>query len=113
MIVVTVQLVSARTGQISTLGKMVISNDGTSRVPSRGSYDVAVHRKTADIHRAKPIRTARVEKYARLAYPVWELVRRALNAAYGKDDLRREDYDETRPADAPCGDHGDACEVAP
>lgn len=75
MIVVKIELHSAVTGVVSELGRMLISNDGTSRDPKRGHYDVRLMR------RGSPTvvqRQARVEKYPRAAFSVWVLVARAL-----------------------------------
>lgn len=89
MLVVRIELHSARTGKVSEIGRMVIANDGvaTSKDPRRGSYTVKIGRKGHDLNAAiwkRPQREARVEDYPRQSYTVWELVRRALNAVYGK-----------------------------
>ena len=61
------------------LGRMCISNDGTSKDPKIGNYNVKVMRRgTKD----KVQRTGTVENYPRKAYPVWELVKRAIISAF-------------------------------
>lgn len=108
MIVVKIELVSARTGITSELGRMVLCNDGTQMDPSlagppdRGDYDVYLgkrgeadrvhsklngtmdecwidHEVSVAVHE-KPLRTASVKDYPRLAYSVWVLIARALKA---------------------------------
>ena len=64
------------------IGRMLISNDvaTTAQDPNRGSYNVRVMRRgTTD----KVQKTAKVEDYPRKSYPIWELVRRALNKFSG------------------------------
>lgn len=76
MIVVKVELHSAITGQVTELGRMHVSNDGTSRDPSYGNYDVKLFRKgTKTIQRE-----GRVEKHARKSLSIWSLLSKALKA---------------------------------
>jgi len=84
MIVVTVELHSAVTGQVKLLGKAIIANDGTNSDPSVGHYDLCVGRKgTADLKQIymRPQRHSRVENYPRQKLSVWNLVVRGLAAA--------------------------------
>lgn len=75
MIVVKVELHSAITGQISEIGRMHITNDGSSDNVRRGNYNVSLMRRgTTD----QVQRRSRVEKFPRLALSVWVLVARAL-----------------------------------
>lgn len=76
MILVKIELHSARTGKVTELGRMHLSNVGGGTVDSeRATYRVELMRKgTTD----RVQRTAVVENYPRLTYPIWELVRRAL-----------------------------------
>lgn len=63
------------------IGRMTITNDGTSRNPMRGDYNTKIMRRgTTD----KVQKQGRVENYPRKSYSVWELVRRALNDIYSK-----------------------------
>ena len=85
MIVVRIELHSARTGEVTELGKMLIANDGTSPNPKRGDYTVKLARRgVTDPDHSKtwnrPQRQARVEKYPRLSFSVWVLVARGLKA---------------------------------
>ena len=88
MIIVTIELRSAITGDTETLGVMHICNDCTSMNPSRGNYDVRVGNKKDAValdHLAiqeKPQRAGRVLNYPRLSYNVWRLVLRALKSAF-------------------------------
>lgn len=92
MIVVTIQLHSAVSGQSETLGVMHIANDGTARDARQGNYDVKVGNKTHAVthdHAAiqdKPQRSGRVENYPRLSYNVWRLVARALKSAFPEEN---------------------------
>ena len=98
MIVVKVELHSAVTGEIQTLGTAIIDNvtsperhrEGRGRL---GDYRTRAFRKGADtrfqgdhptaiacamLRECKPQREGRVEGHRRLAEPVWSLVRKAL-----------------------------------
>lgn len=76
MILVRVELHSARTGKVTELGRMHISNVGTGTA-ERGNYRIEVMRKGSQ---DRVQRAGAVLGYPRLSYPVWELVRRALAA---------------------------------
>lgn len=80
MIIVKIELHSAITGRVTEIGRMRLCNDGTSDNATRGAYNVEVMRRGTD----KVQKRGRVENYPRLAYSVWELVRRALVATLGK-----------------------------
>ena len=86
MIVVTVALHSAITGEKTTLGEMRISNVGGSR--DRGDYAVDVMRKGESALSGKSAVTRRgeVKNYPRLAYNVWRLVARSLKAAFPEEN---------------------------
>jgi len=76
MIVIKVELwPGGFEGRKKEIGRMLIDNDGTSHTPKRGHYRVRLMRKGSS---RTVQRTARVEDYPRESYPVWELVRRAL-----------------------------------
>jgi hypothetical protein len=78
MLTIRVELNSAITGKTTELARMHIFNDGTSGDSSKGHYGVRVMRKgTTDVIQ----RTAEVRNHARLSQPVWNLVRKALEAA--------------------------------
>lgn len=82
MIVVTVELHSARTGETTLLHKVIVANDGTGD-HLVGNYDVVVGRKSISVLStiwAHGRRRGRVEGYRRQAYGVLNLVARALTA---------------------------------
>lgn len=83
MILVKIELHSARTGKVTELGRMQICNTGTttSDNPKRGDYEVSLFRKGST---TKVQRKGLVRDYPRLSYTVWELVRRALECTLGK-----------------------------
>lgn len=87
MIVIKVELHSAKTGDVETLGVTYISNIGGTH--KRGDYDVRVANKK-DVHDARkayrnPLRTGEVKDYPRLSYNVWRLVIRALKSAFPEE----------------------------
>lgn len=82
MLVVKVELHSARDGRVEELARMIVYNDGKG-TRTRGNYVAAVGRKgqsNADILVGKPHKEARVENYPRLNLHVWNLIARALTA---------------------------------
>jgi hypothetical protein len=87
MIMVRVTLHSARTGKVTELGRMTLSNDGitTAQDNSVGSYIVEVLRK-GDWKRVT--RRGRVERFPRKAYNIWRLITRALLDAFPEENPR-------------------------
>ena len=85
MIVVTVELWSARTGEKTVLGQTTICNVGGTE--KRGNYAVRVGRKGQSLEdgHLNPTREGRVEHYPRLGYSVWRLVIRALRSAFPEE----------------------------
>jgi hypothetical protein len=75
MIVVRVELHSAVTGEVTQIGEMFITNDGTG-TQTRGNYAVQLMRKGT----ARVMRFGRVEAHARLSTSVWKLVKKALES---------------------------------
>lgn len=91
MIVVRIELHSARTGKVSELGRLFITNDATGDART-GNYDVTLARKGAtkvpqplNPKGPKPARTGRVEGYPRLSYNVWRLITKALLACFPEE----------------------------
>lgn len=87
MLVVKIELHSAITGEITTIGAMIIDNIGGTK--SRGDYRVRVANKNdaedlREIMRA-PQRQGEVRGYPRLSYNVWRLVSRALLSAFPEE----------------------------
>lgn len=80
MIVVKVELHSARTGKVTEVGRLLIANDGTG-TPRRGNYTGVLLRRGST---KRVQRTARLLDYPRQSYTVWEFVRRMLNALHTK-----------------------------
>jgi hypothetical protein len=83
VLLVRVELHSARTGRVTEIGRMRIYNDGTSRVEARGNYRVDVMRKGPPWHWVQ--RCGSVCDFPRKSYSVWRLVLRALAAAFPKE----------------------------
>lgn len=95
MIVVRLELHSARTGQIEDLGQIIIANTGTG-TRTKGNYEVRQSRKGKPFVKmpegkidtsaydseaySKPVRGGLVGGHARLSKPVWNLVFKALKA---------------------------------
>ena len=93
MLLVKIELHSARTGKVTEIGRMHIINNGRG-TPKRGEYDVRIMRKgtTNTVQREGMVRD-----YPRQSYTVWELVRRALVAGLGKWPIHpgeMEEFDE-------------------
>lgn len=84
MIVVKVELHSARTGRVTQLGKMYISNDGTILSNSLANYNVELLRKGTE----KVLRRGRVEQFPKAAYSIWRLVFRALRSVLHEETQR-------------------------
>lgn len=80
MIVVTVELWSAITGQRSQLAKMHICNEGTSDNPRVGNYRATtfVGRDEGALSRGTVSKIGTFGGWRRLDYHIWNLVRRAL-----------------------------------
>lgn len=74
MIVVKVELYSAITGQITEIGRMHISNDGTG-TNSKGNYQVEQMRKNS---KNVVVRRAQVFDHPRLSKSIWILIFKAL-----------------------------------
>lgn len=79
MIIVTVQLHSAITGEKQELARMTICNEGDG-TPEHGNYIAAtfVGRSSADLDRRRVSHMGRVKNYPRKAKHVWNLVARCL-----------------------------------
>lgn len=81
MILVTVELISARTGKRSTLGTAKICNDVRRTIQTTGvlgDYTCEFRDKAG-----RPWRQARVEKFPRKRLLAWDLLYRALAAVVG------------------------------
>src|SRR5262245_44304396 len=104
MLKVTIELISAVTGNTSEIGCMYIANDGRRSVedPALGDYRAAVCRRGTDAvprelfdtagwsaealaRHPKATRSGEVKDYPRLAYNVWRLISRALVAAFPEE----------------------------
>lgn len=89
MIVINVDLHHARTGRVTRLFSMTISNTGTHpERPARGNYVVRMGRKGQTdlraIHSA-PLRTGQVQNWPRKSYHVGRLVLRALRSVFPEE----------------------------
>ncbi|CBW47016.1 hypothetical protein [Roseovarius sp. 217 phage 1] len=87
MLVLKLELHSARTGEIEEIGRTIIANvGGTSQ---RGDYICKVARKRDTFSNKdtwqEPLRTGDVKNYPRLSYNVWRLVIRALLSAFPEE----------------------------
>lgn len=88
MIVLKVELHSAVTGKVTTLGSAIISNRGDGS-NTRGNYDVRVGNKRdannlVSVYR-KPQRRGEVLDYPRTSYSIWRLVLRALRSVFPEE----------------------------
>lgn len=84
MLVVTVELHSAKTGEKTVLGQTIIHN--VRDTTTSGDYEVKVGRKNnvGDLRKIfhKPLRTGQSLGHARLSANVWTLVAKALCSAF-------------------------------
>ena len=99
MIVVTIELRSAVSGEGEVIGTMMLGNEGVRG--TKADYSVHVGRRSTaaryakELHPFKPttvelfmkgaMRTGRVTNYPRDSYNVWRLVCRALRAAFPEE----------------------------
>ena len=89
MIVVKIELHSAITKQVTTIGQMVIDNVGGTQ--AQGDYRVRVgnrrHAGENDIRAImeRPQRRGEVKGYPRLSYNVWRLISRAILSAFPEE----------------------------
>jgi len=74
MIKVKIELRSARTGKVESLGEIRITNDATG-TPLRGNYDVLKCGKNGRV-----LKVARVENHPRKSNTIFNLLRKALEA---------------------------------
>lgn len=81
MIIVKIELHSARTGKVTQLGEMHLSNDGKTVKENhrRATYRVELLKKP-DFK--KTFKGTVVENWARLDKSVWQLVHKALDQIY-------------------------------
>lgn len=89
MLVIRVELHSARTGKRSEIARMVIANDGTDTSDVIGNYWGRAAKGVIDndsmipaaiMHDSRILRHAEVKDYARKSLHVWNLVARMLKA---------------------------------
>ena len=87
MLVLKLELHSARTGEIKEIGRTIIANTGGTE--KRGNYVCKVSRKRTTFDNIDtwkdPLRLGKVEDYPRLSYNVWRLVIRALLSAFPEE----------------------------
>lgn len=77
MIVIKVELHSAVTGKITSLGNAVVCNDGTGTA-KRGNYTMALTGKNG-----RPMGHAQLTNWPRQSKHVWALIARLLHKVYG------------------------------
>ena len=81
MLLITVQLISARTGKLTTLHRGVISNDGTGTAES-GNYTAWLGNKGSDTGGAG--KSVRVDGFPRRRQSAWRLLYKVLKEAYDR-----------------------------
>lgn len=87
MIVVRIELHSARLSTVKEIGRAYIFNDATGTA-RRGNYNAMVCRKSNLSKGGPPLRRGRVEDYPRRAYNVWRLVMRALASCFPEEKTK-------------------------
>lgn len=90
MLIVSVELHSARTGEKTLLGQTIIHNVGGTA--TSGDYEVKVGHKShvGDLRKifTKPLRTGQVIAHPRLSANVWTLVLKGLSSAFPEVKLK-------------------------
>jgi hypothetical protein len=84
MIVVRVELHSAVTGNVTTLGIMHISNKGTHSNPKWGNFYARVFRKGT----TSTLRECDIDDYPKASYNMWRLVIRALLGCFPEERIK-------------------------
>ena len=92
MIRVTIELESAQTGEVTTIGMMCIANDAKGS-KQRRDYDVAVMRRGTHKYAKQGrmpndsdvTRYGKVRSYPAPAYNIWRLIVRALKSAFPEE----------------------------
>jgi len=90
MLVLKLELHSARTGEIKEIGRTIIANIGGSKQHGNYICKVAKKRKSftnKDVWK-EPLRTGNVTSYPRLSYNVWRLVIRSLLSAFPEEKAK-------------------------
>ena len=85
MIVIRVELWSARTGRKKPIGLGIIANQGTTAGETRGDYEMYIARRGQwDVAKImeRPLRTASVKDWPKASYSVWRLVLKLLSEAF-------------------------------
>jgi hypothetical protein len=87
VIVVKVELWSARTGKKTELGRMYVCNDGKNRNPNRGNYDATICRKgkfeLEDL--SKGTRRTHLNNWPSSSKVIWRLILRLLMQCYPEE----------------------------
>lgn len=87
MLIVKIELHSARTGDTKEIGRLLIDNiSQCGNASKRGDYRVRLLRrgKFHPLQSGAVLREGRVTNYPRLTYSVWRLVYRALQSVMDK-----------------------------
>ena len=85
MLVVKIELHSARTGKVTEIGRTYIHNVRVSNKGFTSDYKVRVCRKGKFRFEEEPTRTGEVLDFPRRSYNVWRLVLRALRSAFPEE----------------------------
>ena len=88
MIVVKIELHSARTKKITLLGQAIIDNIGTTPDGKKGDYRIRVGNKgklELDQIATGYLREGKIHEFPRLSYNVWRLIIRALKSAFPEE----------------------------
>lgn len=77
MIIIRVEVHSAKTGEITEIARMKVVNTGTSKSLKLGDYEGYVFRKPTFSHR---VRKGSVKGHRRQDLPVWNLIGKMLKS---------------------------------
>jgi len=89
MIVIRIDLHSARSGKVTRLGTAIINNEGTLHDGNKCDYTLRIGRKkpgnvtpTFEEILTKPVRHATIKKWPRDRKTIWQMLQVLLNEAY-------------------------------
>ena len=80
MIVIKIELHSARTGKVTELGRAMIHNTGGT--VARGDYEAIVFQKNSE---TRILRSGKVFNYPRQSYNMWRLIIRSLLSCFPEE----------------------------
>ena len=85
MIVIRIDLHSARSGKVTRLGTAIINNEGVLHAGDKCDYTLSIGRKNKPEFKdilANPTRRGHIKKWPRSRKVIWQMLQALLNEAY-------------------------------